>query len=213
MLVRSRMLAVTCVVHSATMSMVRELRRVRVAGPASVRSLTQSPCVSHLSGHRPRPPTRPCAPRAGRRISAGRWVVGPRPRPVFYLNVAAQVSSKRTRAARRRKPRRRAPARGWRRWRGWRMRNSVECAHSRSRSSAAGRGPTFEPSARTERQTWAPGPRAVHAPPSQASQTARSVEHQKASSIILSAACRLGAAANAADPLRPLGRYMRMPLL
>ena len=35
MLVRSRMLAVTCVVHSATMSMVRELRRVRVAGPAS----------------------------------------------------------------------------------------------------------------------------------------------------------------------------------
>ena len=36
MLVRSRMLAVTCVVHSATMSMVRELRRVRVAGPASV---------------------------------------------------------------------------------------------------------------------------------------------------------------------------------
>lgn len=112
MLVRSRMLAVTCVVHSATMSMVRELRRVRVAGPASVRSLTQSPCVSHLSGHRPRPPTRPCAPRAGRRISAGRWVVGPRPRPVFYLNVAAQVSSKRTRAARRRKPRRRAPAGG-----------------------------------------------------------------------------------------------------
>ena len=108
------MLAVTCVVHSATMSMVRELRRVRVAGPASVRSLTQSPCVSHLSGHRPRPPTRPCAPRAGRRISAGRWVVGPRPRPVFYLNVAAQVSSKRTRgrAARRRKPRRRAPAGG-----------------------------------------------------------------------------------------------------
>jgi len=36
MLVRSRMLAVTCVVHSAIMSMVRELRRVRVAGPASV---------------------------------------------------------------------------------------------------------------------------------------------------------------------------------
>ena len=35
MLVRSRMLAVTCVVHSAIVSIVRELRRVRVAGPAS----------------------------------------------------------------------------------------------------------------------------------------------------------------------------------